>query len=277
MAPELTIAVNSYKSPELLRLCVEAIEREMGKTSIVYEAIVVDSATEEDTEMLMRERFPNVRFFPHAENVGFGRLINRSLQEARGQYLFLINADIILQAETIPRLLAYAKAHPEAGLIGPKQLNFNGSLQQTCLRFYRPMTILYRRTWLKHFSFGKRHLAWFTMSDFDHESERAVDWIMGSALFTNRAAVAVVGPMDTRFFMYMEDVDWCRRFWEQGYRVVYYPEAAAYHYHAKGSAKGGFFGSLLMNRLTWYHIESALKYFFKYWQKPLPRTDDTVS
>lgn len=270
MPIEVSIAVNSYRSPELLRLCLRAIRQELKHAAFGYEVLVVDSATEEDTEMLLREEFPEVRFFPHAENVGFGQLINTSINESTGRHIFFINADIILRPETVNTLLSYALAHPDAGLMGPKQLNFNGSLQATCLRFYRPLTILYRRTWLKHLPIGRRHLAWFTMDDFDHSYERDVDWIMGSALFVPRAAIEKVGLMDRRFFMYMEDVDWCRRFWESGYRVVYVPTAAVYHYHAKGSAKGGFFRSLLMNRLTWYHIESAIRYFLKYRGRPLP-------
>lgn len=270
MSIEVSIAINSYRSPELLRLCLQAIQRELATATFTYEVLVVDSSTTEPTEMLLREEFPDVRFFPHAENVGFGRLINTSICESVGQYMFFINADIIVRPETISTLLTYAKAHLDVGLMGPKQLNFNGSLQSTCLRFYRPMTILYRRTWLKKLPSGRRHLDWFTMSDFDHTYERDVDWIMGSAMFVSRLAVDAVGPMDSRFFMYMEDVDWCRRFWEHGFRVVYVPSASVYHYHAKGSAKGGFFRSLLGNRLTWYHIESALYYFYKYRGKPLP-------
>lgn len=270
MPIEVSIAVNSYRSPELLRLSLQAIRRELKDAQFTYEVLVVDSATEEETEMLLREEFPEVRFFPHAENVGFGRLINTSITESVGRYIFFINADIIVRPDTVSTLLEYAKSHANVGLIGPKQLNFNGSLQSTCLRFYRPMTIVYRRTWLKHLPLGRRHLQWFTMEDFDHTYERDVDWIMGSALFAPRVAVEAVGLMDDRFFMYMEDVDWCRRFWEKGYRVVYVPSASAYHYHAKGSAKGGFFRSLLMNRLTWYHIESAVRYFVKYRGKSLP-------
>ncbi|MFZ1626895.1 MAG: glycosyltransferase family 2 protein [Candidatus Moraniibacteriota bacterium] len=270
MSVEVSIAVNSYRSPELLRLSLQAIRRELKDSDFTYEVLVVDSATEEDTEMLLREEFPDVRFFPHAENVGFGRLINMSMLESVGRYIFFINADIIFRPDTVKTLLAYAKSHPDVGLIGPKQLNFNGSLQSTCLRFYRPMTIIYRRTWLKHLSLGRRHLEWFTMGDFDHTYERDVDWIMGSAMFVSRVAAETVGLMDSRFFMYMEDVDWCRRFWEKNYRVVYAPSASVYHYHAKGSAKGGFFRSLLMNRLTWYHIQSAIRYFLKYRGKAVP-------
>lgn len=273
MSVAVSIAVNSYRSPELLRLSLQAIQRELKEASFTYEVIVVDSATEEDTEMLLREEFPEVRFFPHEKNVGFGRLVNDSIREAHGEYIFFINADIILRSDTIPALLAYAKDHPRVGLIGPKQLNFNGSLQSTCLRFYRPWTILFRRTFLARLPFGRRHLDWFTMKDFDHTYEREVDWIMGSALFAPRTAIEKVGDMDGQFFMYMEDVDWCRRFWEADYKVVYFPGSTVYHYHAKGSARGGFFRSLFMNRLTWYHIESALRYFLKYRGKSLPQHD----
>ena len=88
---------------------------------------------------------------------------------------------------------------------------------------------------------------------------------MGSAMLVSRSAVEKVGIMDERFFMYMEDVDWCRRFWENGFKVIYYPLSIMNHYHGNGSDKGGFFYSIFFNRLTWIHISSAIKYFLKYW------------
>ena len=94
MAIEVSIAVNSYRSPELLRLCLQAVRRELSGATFSYEVLVVDSATEEDTEMLLREEFPEVRFFPHTENVGFGRLINTSIRESVGKYLFFINDEV---------------------------------------------------------------------------------------------------------------------------------------------------------------------------------------
>lgn len=270
---ELTIAVNGYRSPEILRLCLQSIFKEMGRTTLSYEVLVADSATEEDTEMLLREEFPTVRFFAFRENVGFKTLVNISLEKALGEYVFLINSDIILSPDAVPEMLSYLKAHPEVGLLGPRQFNFNGSLQPSCFRFYRPETILYRRTWLGKLPFAKKHLAWFTLSDKDLSHPIAVDWVIGSALLVSREKARQVGAMDNRFFMYMEDVDWCRRFWEQGFKVVHFPRAFVYHYHGKGSAKGGFLGSLLFNRLTWYHIESAFLYFSKYWNKPLPKVE----
>ncbi|MFZ3031956.1 MAG: glycosyltransferase family 2 protein [Candidatus Moraniibacteriota bacterium] len=267
---ELTIAVNGYRSPEILRLCLNSIQKEMGASGIAYEVLVTDSATEEDTEMLMREEFPDVRFFPFKENVGFKTLVNLSIEKAEGEYIFLINSDILLSPGAVPEMLQYLKAHPEIGILGPKQFNFNDSLQSSCFHFYRPQTILYRRTWLGKLPFGEKHLRWFTFADEDLTKPRAVDWIIGSALLVSKEKAKQVGPMDERFFLYMEDVDWCRRFWEQGFKVVYYPLTFVYHYHGKGSARGGFIGSLLFNKLTWYHIESAFKYFWKYRNKPLP-------
>ncbi len=270
---ELTIAVNGYRSPEILRLCLRSIYQEMASAGIEYEIVVTDSATEEDTEMLMREEFPQVRFFPFKKNVGFKTLVNISFEKALGEYVFLINSDILLSPGAVPAMLHYLKAHPEIGILGPKQFNFNGSLQASAFHFYRPETILYRRTWLGKTSFGKKHLRWFTLADEDLTQPRSVDWIIGSALLVSKEKALRVGGMDERFFLYMEDVDWCRRFWEKGFKVVHFPNTFVYHYHGKGSAKGGFFGSLLFNRLTWYHIESALKYFWKYRHSPLPHVE----
>lgn len=207
--PLITIAVNGYKNPELLRLCLTALYRELSQVSFAYEVIVADSATEEDTELIIREEFPRVRFFPFVANVGFKTLFNTSLTESKGKYIFLINSDILINQETIPILMNYLESHTEAKLVGPKQINFNGTLQLSCFRYYRPQTILYRRTWFGRLPFGKKHLDWFVMRNYDHRVPKMVDWITGSAMFVEREAALRVGPMDDRFFMYMEDVDWC--------------------------------------------------------------------
>jgi GT2 family glycosyltransferase len=93
---------------------------------------------------------------------------------------------------------------------------------------------------------------------------------MGSAMMTSRKAVEKVGLMDDNFYMYFEDVDWCRRFWENGYKVVYYPLARMFHYHGKGSASQSALKAVFLNRLTREHIKSAVKYFWKYFGKPNP-------
>jgi GT2 family glycosyltransferase len=270
---ELSIAINNYRNPELLKLCLDSILRNVH--SIDYEILVADSDTQEDTEMMMREGYPQVGFFPFKENVGFAAMVKKTIEESKGEYILFLNGDIIVTKHSVETLLDFLKLNPEVGMVGPKLLNFNGTLQKSCFRFYKPITIIFRRMeFLNRFKFVKKHLDWFLMEDFDHQSPRNVDWLMGSALMARKEAVSKVGYIDSRFFMYMEDVDWCRRFWENGYRVVYYPHSLMHHYHGKGSKKGGLLHSLFFNRLTWVHITSAVKYFKKYWGKELPKYDE---
>ena len=272
MPVKISIAINSYKNPELLRLCLDSVFRYAGGAEYEFEVLVVDSETQEGTCLVVAD-FPAVRFFPFEKNVGFVALINKSLEESTGDYLFLINHDIVLTHGAVENLFRFMTANRDVGMIGARQINFNGTEQTSCFRFYRPWTILLRRTFLGRLPFGKRHIDWFLMKDYDRKEPKATDWIMGSAMFVRREAAREVGPMDTRFFMYMEDVDWCRRFWEKRFKVMHVPSVTLYHYHGKGSARGGFLRSLLVNRLTWYHIVSAVKYFRKYLGKPIPQHD----
>lgn len=265
---ELSIIVTSYRNPELMKVCLDSI----GKCAagVEHELIVADSATEEAMEMMMREEYPEVKFFPFEENVGFQALVKKGIEESVGKYILMLNGDIIVTPDSVSKMLSQIKSDESIGMVGPKLLNFNGTLQSSCFRFYRPMTIVYRRTFLGKFDFAKKHLDWFLMKDYNHEVAKEVDWLMGSAIMFSRFALEKVGLMDTRYFMYMEDVDWCRRFWENGFKVVYYPMAVMHHYHGKGSAKGGVIRSLLFNKYTWIHISSALKYFKKFSGKPIP-------
>lgn len=266
---ELSIIVASYKNPDLTRVCIDSIRRNVALAD--YEIIVVDGATEEEMELMMREDFPEIKFFSFKENVGFQQLVKKGIEASAGEYLLILNGDIIVKKDSVEKMLALAKAEPEVGIIGPQLLNFNETLQYSCFRFYSPLTILYRRTPLGRFSFAKKHLDNFLMKDFDHKTQKEVDWLMGSALLTSRRAIEKVGLMDPRFEMYMEDTDWCRRFWENGYKVVYLPAALMYHYHGRGSAGKSIVKLLLSNRLTRLHIASAVKYFLKYLGKPLPQ------
>lgn len=268
---ELSIIITNYKNPNLLKLCIDSIIKNVKK--VEYEIIVADSATEEDTEMLMRENYPNVKFFPFEENVGFQKLVKTGIENSSGEFLLILNGDILIRDEAVEKMLDYLKLNPAVGMLGPKLLNFNGTSQDSCFRFYKPVTIVYRRTVLGRFSFAKKHLDWFLMRDCDLTKPCEVDWLMGSATMIPKKALEKVGLLDPRFFMYMEDVDWCRRFWENKFKVVFFPLAEMLHYHGKGSGKSGFFQSIFLNKLTWIHISSGVKYFSKYWSKKNPRLE----
>lgn len=265
---ELSIIVTSFRNPELLKVCLDSIKK--CAASVAYELIVADSATEESMEMMMREDYPDVKFFPFKDNVGFQALIKKGIENSEGENILMLNGDIIVTENSIQEMLKLIKSDSSIGMVGPRLLNFNGTLQDSCFRFYKPQTILYRRTFLGKFAFAKKHLNWFLMKDYDHQAIKEVDWLMGSAIMFTRKVVEKVGLMDPQYFMYMEDVDWCRRFWENGFKVIYFPSARMHHYHGKGSAKGGVVRSLLFNKYTWIHIASAIKYFRKFSGKIAP-------
>ncbi|OGI25503.1 MAG: hypothetical protein A3J76_03605 [Candidatus Moranbacteria bacterium RBG_13_45_13] len=272
MNKELSIIVTSYKNPSVLRLCLEALKKNVLCQN--YEILVLDSATEEDTETMMREDFPDVSFFPFEKNLGFPRLVNHGLKYAKGDYILILNADIIIEKKSADILMEQLKADPSVGIVGPRLLNFDGKIQFSCFRFYTLPVILYRRTFLGKFGFARRKIDKFLYKDKDLEKPQEVDWLMGSAMMTSRRACDIVGPMEEKFgFMYFEDVDWCRRFWEKGFKVVYCPYVKMFHYHGKGSAGQSALGAVLFNRLTREHVKSAAKYFRKYLGKPNPHKE----
>ncbi len=272
MTKELSIIVTSYKNPSVLRLCLESLKKNVYNQN--FEILVLDSATEEETEMLMRENFPDVLFFPFQKNIGFPKLVNNGLKKAKGKYILILNADIVIERRSVDILLQEMKRRPLVGIIGPQLLNFDGKIQPSCFRFYTPAIIIFRRTILGKFRFAKRKIDKFLYKDKDLEKPQEVDWLMGSAIMTTRKALENVGPMEENFgFMYFEDVDWCRRFWEKGYKVLYFPQAKMFHYHGKGSASQSVFRAIFSNKLTREHIKSALKYFWKYLGKRNPHNN----
>ncbi len=264
----LSIIITVYGKTELLKLCIDSIQRNISN-NLDYEIIVASSATEESAYDLMRETFPNITFIPNKENKGFGFVANQGIEKSTGEYLFLINHDIIIKGPAIQKLLEFIKNDKTVGVVSPKLINFDGKTQPSAFKFYSWRTIIYRRTFLGKFSFAKKYLNKFLLQEKLASGKVIdVDWVMGSAIMTSREAVDKVGKFDKNFFMYFEDVDWCRRFWENNYRVVYNPAVTVAHYHGKASGNKGVIQAILLNKYTRIHIKSAIIYFWKYlWKK----------
>lgn len=262
--PTLSIIIVNYKTPALLGECIASLVKTIRDTA--HEIIVVDSESDGEAPRMIREQFPSVRCIAFKENTGFGKAVNAGIRAASGEYYLVLNTDIVAADYAVDTLARFMREHPDTGMAGPKLYGADNAYQQSAFRFPSPVTIALRRTPLKKMSFGKRHLARFTYADrvLDERLEpQRVDWLMGAALCVSRLAADRVGLMDERFFMYFEDVDWARRFWENGYAVMYIPESRMYHMHGKSSDRFGILG-IFLNRMTRVHIASALKYFIKY-------------
>lgn len=259
---KLSIIITHYKTLELLKLCLESLRA--ASFNLPHEILVMDSEAQEETEETIKSDWPEVKYFPFNKNTGYAKMVNVGLREAQGEYLLILNADILAAKDSLDKLIGYLSANPKIGLLGPQLLNFNGTIQESCFHFHRFATIIYRRTILGLTDPGKKELAKFAMKDFDKQSIKDVDWLLGAALMLRRQALEKVGLMDERFFLYFEDTDWCRRFWAGDWRVVYFPQAQMHHYHGRLSKKTGGMADLFFNKYTWIHIASAVKYFWKW-------------
>lgn len=262
----LSAVIVNFNSGALTRACIESILAQ--ELNFPFEIIVVDNDSDDESVGVLRDEFPEVSVIANQRNRGFGAGVNQGLQQARGEFVLILNPDVIVLPGSLPVAVAYLQQHSDIGVLGAKLINPNGRLQYSCFRFYTPATIVYRRTVLGKLARGRAAVDRFLMKDYDHTRPVEVDWLMGSCLLVRTAVVHQVGGMDERFFMYFEDVDWCRRMWEAGWRVVYLPQAVFSHYHQR-SSQGGFF-RVLTNWTTRAHITSAFKYFWKYRGRPLP-------
>ncbi len=265
---KLSVIVNHYRTPEILKICLRSIKENLKNADFSWEMIVTDGATIEKTSEMMEDYFSDVTFITFEDNVGFGKLVNAAIERSKGDYLFIINADIIMEEKAaIEKILEYIEKNKDIGMVGPKLLNVNNTVQQSCFRYYTPMTVLCRRTSIGKTFFGRKIINNFLMKDVFDKGEIKepipVDWLMGSAMMVRRSDLEKVGVFDESFFMYFEDVDWARRFWRNGLKVMYFPKATMYHYHFQSSKKKSLFETLL-SKYARIHIKSAFKYFSKY-------------
>lgn len=257
---KLSIIIINYNTGPLTRSLIESLLS--NKLPARTEIIVVDNASSDESVSWLRSDFPEISVIDNRQNVGLAAGVNKGIANARGQYYLVLNPDMIALPGAVNALVKYMDSHKEVGVAGGKLLSPNGKIQYSCYRFYNPSTVVYRRTRFGKTGTGKRQVERFLMKDYDRKRARDVDWLMGACLIVRASAVTEVGGMDERFFLYFEDVDWCRRFWKAGWRVAFIPAASFSHFHQRSSE--GVLFSALSNRSTREHIRSAVKYFWKY-------------
>ncbi len=260
----VSVLIIHYRTPDLLRQCLESLTPIIGPAG--SDVIVVDNASGDLTPDWIENDFPGVRLLAQSRNLGYSRAVNLAISEASGELFLVLNPDIIVPPDAIGKLVAAADEHPEVGVIAPKLLNPDGSLQHSCRRFYDFKTFVYRRTPLGKLRPNSEVLRHHLMLDYDHRTPRVVDWVLGGAMLVRREAVEDVGGMDERFFLYFEDVDWCYRMHQRGWRVLYVPDAEMVHHHRRESARkplGKSFMSHLMSVVRFYEKWSLLLYVLK--------------
>lgn len=262
---DLSIIIVNYKSKKKLESCLDSILKADNR-GLEYEIILVENNSGDDLNDLVKLS-SNISLLTLKKNLGMGGGNNCGLEKAQGQYIFILNPDTIIKNGAIITLLNYLKSHPEVGVVGPKLLNPDNSLQYSCFRFPELYMPILRRTFLgKYFSADKDA---FQMTEYDHGSIKEVDWMLGSSLMFKKELILSDGQawrprFDERYFMYFEDTDICRTFRSKGFKAVYNPQAVLIHDHARQSAKYSWYLAIFLDPLARRHISSWLKYFRKW-------------
>lgn len=259
---DISIVILNYKSKGLTLNCLKSI-KESDFSGLKREIIVVDNNSHDYLGDILSWQYPDVIFIANEKNLGMGAGNNVGIKKAQGKYVVIMNPDTLVFPDTFKKLYNYLEADKEVGLAGPRQFNPDKTIQDSCFRWHSLLTPFYRRTFLGKFRFAQRDLERFLMKDFDHQSEREVDWLLGSFLFCRREMLRQVGLFDERFFLYFEDTDLCRSAWEKGWKVIYYPEAEIIHNHNRESASLPWYKALV-NPAARFHIASWLKYLGKW-------------
>lgn len=260
--PKITFITVCYKTPNLIRLLLKGFES--ADIQFPYEYYLVDNAPGDGTGKMVRELFPWVNVIETPKNIGFGAGNNYALRRSRGEYVMLVNPDLVIFAGELEKMVSFLDEHPDVGLIGPKLFNPDQTHQYSCYRFPSPLIPLYRRTPLGLTPWGRRAVKYYLMhEDLKRDQAIEVDALMGSALMMRRKVLDEIGHFDENFFMYFEEVDICRRAWKYNWRVVYVPHARLVHYHARDSLISKPW-QIITHKLTRKHITSAVYYFWKY-------------
>jgi len=235
-----------------------------------YEVIVVDNASYDGLKEIVQEKFPQVKFIQSNKNGGFAYGNNLGIKAAQGKYILICNPDLAILSDAITEMYDYLENHPEVGLAGPRLINADKSIQYSCTSFPDWHLPFYRRTWLANTRRGEEWLKFYLMKDFNHYQNAYVPALFGACLMVRQEAIDKVGLLDERYFMYLEDLDWSRRFWQAGYKVAYIGEAEIIHLHRRQSASENLSKSLL-SRSARHHIISFIKYLWKFHGQKLPK------
>lgn len=258
----LSIIILNYKTKGLTKQCVKGVLNADPKLD--YEIFVIDNDSGDNCIPELKEKIkdPHLKFIQSEKNIGMGAGNNLGIKQAKGKYILILNPDIAVFKNDLEKMYEYIESHPKVGALGAKLVTPARELQYSCFQFPTPFKLISRRM---NLPFTKKIRANYQMANWDHNSTREVDWVQGSCMLVRKDAIGKVGTFDEKFFMYLEDTDWCRRFWQAGYKVIYYPKVSLIHYYSRGAAGFGFLGSLF-KKITWIHISSAIKYFWK-WRK----------
>ncbi len=252
--PLLSVVIVNWNGGEYLMNCLSSLFEQ----DVDMEVILVDNASTDRSQIEAKRRFPKIKLLQMEENLGYAKGCNEGIKASRGKYILILNPDVVLLPGALSNLLSFAEKHPEAGIIGPQLLDFDGKLQMSCRSFPSYETGIFRGTFLEKLLPRSRSLSRYLLSNWDHSTPRYVDWVSGAAMLLRREFLQEAGIFDETFYMYCEDVDMGMRAKEFGWKVLYCPYARIMH------RIGGSSDKRVVPMLVKFHLSHYL-FFQKHW------------
>lgn len=228
---KLSIIIVSWNVRALLQKCLASIYRE---TKTALEVIVVDNASTDGSADLVANEYPQVKLIRNTKNLGFARANNQGLRLARGEYVIFLNDDTEIRSSALDTMVDFLDRHQEAGIIGARLLNADGSLQRGTARQFPTAKILATMLLGWHsFLLNKPWLRKYYLLDEKFERDTEVDQVMGASLMTRLALLKRLGSFCEEFWIWFEEVDLCQRYRAAGHKIFVVSAAEITHHQGK--------------------------------------------
>lgn len=219
----VSIVIVNYNTGEFLTRCISSIRE--SSLSLPYEILIVDNASTDESLVKIKKHTlgqQKLKVIENTENLGFARAVNQGITLAKGEYILLLNPDTEIKKGSVEKLVEFAKANSDAGVVGAKLLNPDASVQPSVFRF-PTLWRAFQEFWLSRRVYSKYAPQ---VSD-----PTEIDAVVGAAFLITPEARKRAGLLNERYFMYFEDLDYCQRVKNAGLKVYYLPEAQVVHYH----------------------------------------------
>jgi GT2 family glycosyltransferase len=231
----VSVLIVSHNCVGPLVTCLSSLEAE--RDTLPIEVIVVDNASDDGTVQAVAERFDWVQLIANRENTGFAHASNQAIDLAANEYLLVLNPDTVLPLGSISAAVHELERHPDVGMLTCKLVRPDGSFDHACKRGFPSVgSAFYYFVGLTRLLPRSPRFAQYTAGHLDRDTTALVDAISGAFMLVRRTAADEVGAMDERYWLYAEDLDWCHRFWEKGWKILYWPDVEVTH--IKGASAG---------------------------------------
>jgi hypothetical protein len=247
MGVTLRIVIVNWNVCDLLQQCLDSVfasdsgallpdgSLQLGDAAV--RVTVVDNASTDDSVAMLRRWYPQVELVVSAVNRGFAGGQNLALADCDEDYVMLLNPDTKLAPTALAELLGYLEAHPTVGVVGPRLVYGDGSPQSSRRRFPTLMMALMESTLLEQWFPHNRWRRAYHLGDVPDDHDQLVDWVNGSCLLARGRILREVGLLDEGYFMYSEELDWCKRIAAAGWQIAFVPRAVVTHFEGRSSSQ----------------------------------------